>query len=390
MDIPKYKKVSVSCKNRKIYNPKKNFGAMKRVLMTSGFFRPHRGGTERYIEELSDFLSCDYAITILSTNTEGVVPQEHAGTVEVIRLPVVPLFSGTYPFILPTPSFFSLMKNVLEKRYDVVVTHTRFFQTTFLGYLISIVRGIPLLHMEHGAAHITFENKAIELVAHALDHICSFFLLRRAEKVGAVSHASSEFLRHIGARGDIECIPNFVDTRIFSGKGKSERLTVIYVGRLVERKGVSDLLAIWPDVKEKYDAQLLIIGEGEARERLESLASRDVFFLGEKDASEVARVLASSDLFVNPSLSEGLPSTVLEACACGLPVVATDVGGTGDVIGREFLVSPRDRDALLRKILLLLGDERMRREVGKRNRETVEKEFCLEVVAQEFRRFIGT
>ena len=356
--------------------------------MMAGFFRPHKGGTERFIEDISLFLSDKCEVTILTTNTENAPPQQWLGGVEVMRLPAITLFSQTYPLIVPTPSFFYLMGHIVKKKYDVIVTHTRFFQTTFLGYLLSLLLGIPLLHVEHGSSHIIYKSKGLERIAHLTDHVWGYLLLQRACKVATVSSASSEFLGHLGTKKEIEIIPNFVDTNIFYKKKRSAQLTVTYVGRIVEQKGIADILAVWGEIKKKFDARLLIVGEGEERKRLEGVAD-DVFFLGEKDTEEVAEILAMTDVFVNSSHAEGLPSSVLEACACGLPVVATDVGGTRDVIEDKFLVPPYNREMLLEKILLLLGDEEKREKAGERNKRTVCEKFSLEVVGEKFRRFIG-
>src|SRR4029079_18461408 len=91
----------------------------------------------------------------------------------------------------------------------------------------------------------------------------------------------------------------------------------------------------------------------------------NVAFLGSRD--DVADILRDSDVFVRPSLTEGMPLAVLEAMACGLPVIATSVGGTGEVIrhlDNGILVSPCDVGGLAKALIDLATDERLRERLG--------------------------
>jgi glycosyltransferase involved in cell wall biosynthesis len=129
--------------------------------------------------------------------------------------------------------------------------------------------------------------------------------------------------------------------------------------------------------------KVLIVGDGERREQLHRLAAelglRNVIFAGHQ--RDVADYLHALDVFVLPSLWEGLPVSVLEAMACSLPVVATRVSGTPEVVedgitGR--LVEPRDAAGLLSAITALVADAGLRRRMGDAGRKRVEREFSAE------------
>lgn len=134
--------------------------------------------------------------------------------------------------------------------------------------------------------------------------------------------------------------------------------TVITVARLVPWKGIDRLLQVMRDLPE---FRLLIVGDGPERNRLESLSaglSLDgrVIFTGQVSKDSVLGYLRAADVFVLNSTYEGLPHIVLEAMQAGVPVIATDVGGTGEVVfdGETGLLVPvGDRNALIQSIIRL-------------------------------------
>jgi glycosyltransferase involved in cell wall biosynthesis len=153
------------------------------------------------------------------------------------------------------------------------------------------------------------------------------------------------------------------------------------VSRLDPVKGVEVLLRAIAWVE---DAHLAIVGDGPERASLAALVddlglSDRVHWAGQR--RDAPHLLSAFDLFVQPSLHEGLPNAVLEAMAAGLPVVATAVGGTSEVVIDEvtgFLVPPRDPQALAQGMRTLLHNSALRRKMGRAGRERVERYFSLE------------
>jgi len=129
------------------------------------------------------------------------------------------------------------------------------------------------------------------------------------------------------------------------------------VGRLIDRKGYGFLLKAFAAVAKTYpNIKLVLVGDGEGRAKLEVQSSalgiqKQVSFLGQR--SDVRDILKSFNLFVLPSLQEGLPTVLLESMACGVPVIATDIPGTQELVEdgiNGWLVAPGDSDALTLKI----------------------------------------
>jgi len=154
---------------------------------------------------------------------------------------------------------------------------------------------------------------------------------------------------------------------------------------LVYAKGVQDLLCAFKSVKQHIpEVSLTIVGDGDYRLELEELAGPRVKFLGELPQEQVADVLATADIFVHPSYSEGQPSAVAEASAVGLPVIASNVGGTRELVEdgvTGYLVpSAKGLQALSSGVLAisittLLKDADKARRMGQAGREKMLRDY---------------
>ena len=117
---------------------------------------------------------------------------------------------------------------------------------------------------------------------------------------------------------------------------------------------------------------------------MRSMAGKGIQFTGQIEDS--ALYLQAADLFVSPSSTEGLSNSLLEALSSGLPVLATSVGGTKDVIQHNvngYLIPPDDLSALRIGLLTLLGDSVLRKQLGEGGRQRVLSDFSLDAVADK-------
>jgi L-malate glycosyltransferase len=160
---------------------------------------------------------------------------------------------------------------------------------------------------------------------------------------------------------------------------------VVYLGRLTSEKRVDHLIQVWTDVRTAFpQAHLLIVGTGPEEDRLRTQAASvpGVRFTGQVNDS--LSYLQTADLFVLPSATEGLSNSLLEALSTGLPVLATAVGGTPDVISNRengYLIPPDDLSALKSGLMALLADADLRARLGKNGRQRILADFSLESVA---------
>jgi glycosyltransferase involved in cell wall biosynthesis len=166
-----------------------------------------------------------------------------------------------------------------------------------------------------------------------------------------------------------------------------ESNTLLFVGRLHERKGLDLFLPIFKEILKERDAVLKIVGSGEKEKALKQQAEKldlkeHVKFLGFLPDSEMRKELSSASIFVSPSRYEGFGITLLEAMASGLPLVSTETGIAGEVVkegDNGFLVN---YDNIGEAVIRLLVDESLRKRMGTRSREMA-KSYTWEDVARK-------
>ena len=255
----------------------------------------------------------------------------------------------------------------------------------------SRLAGVPVVYTEHGR--------------HFPDPWRNRFLDRRAaritDRVVAVSRVLGDYLvAHLGVAPEkIEVVPNGIDVRQLDARlaavglpaREDDRIVFGTVGRIERVKGYDVLLAAlaqWP--ADAPRATMLIAGDGSERSTLEALARRmdlgdRVRFVGWVEEPE--RFYQLLDAFVLSSRSEGTSISLLEAMAAGRPPVATDVGGNGDVLGkdlREWLVRPGDPADLVAKMAAMARSTERRRRLGAVARARILASYDLSRTAERY------
>jgi len=209
--------------------------------------------------------------------------------------------------------------------------------------------------------------------------------IENLDAVVTVSHAIGQAADAIARpRRAITVVPNGADATVFmprDARVARERLgldpdapTISYVGKLVPRKGVDDLIEAMGILARRPEGApaLVMAGIGEMRGPAEARARElgiegRITWLGKVPHDDVGWVMSAGDVFVLPSLSEGLPTVVCEAMACGLPVVATAVDGTPEIVddpATGLLVQPKDPEGLAAALARVMGDAALRGAMG--------------------------
>jgi len=192
----------------------------------------------------------------------------------------------------------------------------------------------------------------------------------------------------------VRYIHNAVDIDRFKPGEKPPINNLLYVGRVNEKKGVEDLIYAMKSLVPKFpNVKLFIVGSdptgGAYIEQLKKLASKlgfanSVFFVGPIPNKDIPSYYQKASVFLFASHGgEGIPRSILEAMACGVPVVATKIAGTPEAVKdgeTGFLIPPRNPKLIAKKTAVILKDQDLRAKMGKNARKKIEEEFSWEKV----------
>jgi glycosyltransferase involved in cell wall biosynthesis len=344
-----------------------------RVLLVSHYYPPHVGGIENVVHQQATHLARRGAdVTVLTSG-----PRSTTTTDQGVRVVRVAAWNGAerrtgVPFPILGPG---LLVAAIRwaRRSDVVHVHDCLYMTSWAAGLAAALTRTPYLVTQH-VALVAHPSGLVRAVQRAVYRTAGRPLLRRAAKVLVVNGTVAGFVRDHGVRhGDVAHFANGVDSALFRPAGSAaeraglrrrlglpaDRVLVLFVGRLVEKKGYELLLAAADPAYE-----LVFAGDGSDPGRLGGRPG--VHHLGALRPAELADVYRACDVFALPSESEGFPLTVQEAMAGGLPVVTTDDPGYAPYgLAREHVtLLPRDAGRLREALRSLAGDAARRARSG--------------------------
>lgn len=338
--------------------------------------RGNGGGPEKTIFRSGDYFRrlgvAAEALYLLDANTPNDLLLQRA------RRAPIPVHWALERSAMDVAGAGALARLIRTGRFDILHAHD--YKANTLARLLWPAGGYRIIATAHGYNRTTRR----EACYYALEKL----LLRSVDAVICPSRQLADQLGRSGvSRSRLHVIPNAIaveDWPFRPRRHRADGLRVLYVGRLSPEKNVPALLEACADLRRRGRALTLeIAGEGPHREGLirqaEELGLTEaVTFLGLRD--DVSELMARCDVFVNPSLTEGMPNTVLEALANGLPVIATDVGATAELVLHEqtgLLIPPGDVPALAEAIARLDDAPDLGQCLAVRGRHHVEDRFSL-------------
>jgi glycosyltransferase involved in cell wall biosynthesis len=227
-------------------------------------------------------------------------------------------------------------------------------------------------------------------------------LRRKVMRESVASVANSFGLKQLSEKTDpinIKVIPNGIDSTFFSPLPKdtvraSGPFKILFAGRFQEQKNIPALLyaARHLIIILRRNIELHLIGDGPQKNKLIKAAeasgiAHSLRWHGWLDKSRLRDIYRSSDCFVNPSFYEGMPNTVLEAMACGLPVIASNVIGNQELVIHEktgYLFPVREETLLAESLRMLVDDRTLAAEYGQNGRKRAVECFSWERTAQGY------
>lgn len=352
---------------------------MRILRVVHRLYPPKVGGLSYYVHALSVAQArAGHQVTVLTTR-EGEYPaHEFRDGYEIYRDRAL-----AWPWENPiTVGVLGRLLSRGDETFDILDAHSHLMFTTNLAALRRHLSNNPLIITNHG--YRVSRGASLDFAQNI--YLSSFgrWNMRSADYVVSLTESERRKTLAAGVPADkTTAIPNGVDTELFHPQ-PTEPIphSVIWTGRYVREKGLTYLLEAARIVTARFpDARFLLVGYGE---ELPSLLAHicqlklesNVTLLGRKSPDEIATLLNRSTLFVLPSLSEGFPSSVLEAMSCGKPVLVASGIGLEEVVGDAGLyVPPGNPRKLAGSIEAILADEELSRRLGRQGRKRVVERY---------------
>ena len=351
-------------------------------------FPPQKGGIQSVLYELSKLFS----LTVITLKSPGWREFDVVSQIRTIRIPKVSFLPKRFHI----PLF--LLYSLFHRSKLTIAGH---ILTAPCAWFLRKFYGIPYIVYTH----------ATEIMDRRYTKFFSF-LLRHASGIIGPSEFTCKYIENtLGVnRERIFKVYPPVDVHRFHPGIKGKRIRERYgignkkilttVGRMDARqrhKGQDIVISLMPEILRKYpDTVYLIVGDGDDRKRLEQLAQKEgveknVIFTGKLPDEDIPEVFGATDIYIMLSrevrrgktmVVEGFGIVYGEASASGKPIIGSRKGGAREPVvhGKTgLLVNPEDKEEVLSAIFTLLGDEKLRKKMGREGRKRAEREFSREV-----------
>ncbi len=344
-------------------------------------------------------------VHVITGQLKGAHKTETVRRIKVHRIPAqVVKIAGLYPPpLVVCPDFLKYLRAIDEKeKFDLFHLHGRWFPDFTLVRKHCEETNKPLVLTVHNARPNGI-SPAYTLFGSAYELAIGKAVLKSADELIAVSKwTRDDVAKYKIPKNRFTVIYNAINANEFSTKHsfnvkkklgmKPGDPLLVWVGRVIEQKGLKYLLQSLPAVLKTFPtAKLLIIGTGTSVKKLQKQAKKlgisnaIVFYGAENNRKKLNKLLNGCDLFVFPSIWEPFGLVIIEAMASGLPVVATRTGGIPEIVNSKngWLIPSRNSKALAIAIAAALKRKDLLRKIGLNGRKIVEKKFNWRKAAQE-------
>ncbi|MBA7666919.1 2-deoxystreptamine glucosyltransferase [subsurface metagenome] len=297
--------------------------------------------------------------------------------------------------------FLKIFRNL--ENFDLIHVHNEHSFFSFMSIIYNLVYKKPTVLTCHG--QLRFGSSAEDVFEGIYTRSIGRSIFSIVDKIVTLSKADKDYLASFGAsKNKIEVLPNAIDIDYLNGEVNKEapkkdklkekfshKKIMLFVGRIIKRKGIHYLIKSIPDViKAHKDILYVLIGNGEYKGQAEELTKNlnlgdYVLFLGSLPQEMVFKYYQAADAFVLPSISEGCPTTLLEAMYFGLPVIATNIPGVYEHFKEvAILVSPGDENELASAIIRLFEDEQLSQRLSREGKKLVETKYTWDRLAKRY------
>jgi glycosyltransferase involved in cell wall biosynthesis len=284
---------------------------------------------------------------------------------------------------------------LIMRRVDLVHIHAAMRGSFWRkGLFASLARlfGVPVILHLHGSEFKGFYASQSAALQRAIRRH-----LEKATRVLVLSESWERYITEIAPAARIIVVPNYVTVPPLLDERGRDTSRLLFLGLVGQRKGVFDLIPAFAEVHARHPRAHLVLGGNGEVERARALVAEQglqkaVTLAGWIDGDRKAALLRSAGIYVLPSYNEGLPMSVLEAMAWGLPVVTTRVGGIPELVtdGVDgLLIDAGDKAGLAAALSSLLTDERLRTRIAAAGRARIQAQYSDIVILPLLSRIYG-
>jgi len=354
------------------------------LLLINNEFPPIGGGgstvTKYAIEHLTRM---GHHVTLITSSYKGQPKREVIDGAEVIRVPAIRRFKDySAPWELVIFGMSALVYSLIyTTRHKVDFVQAYFaVPAGWVAWVLNMVRGIPY-GVYFGGSDIPGANPSRYKNIYPFITPLLKAIWRRAEFRTVCSDELARLGSEVDPTAEFLVVPNGVETGRFKpiNRAANPQVRILFIGRLIPRKGFQRVVQALPRVRElsRTPFEIEVVGTGASRMELDGIAvklgvSDLIRYVGTVPYGTLEKSYQYADIFILTSLSEGMPSVILEAMGCGLPIIASDVGGNNELVHEGengYLIQGDDVEKLAQDMARLIDDADLRRRMGKRSRE---------------------
>ncbi len=355
-----------------------------KLLLINNEFPPIGGGGSTVTKYALEYLvKAGHEVTLITSRYKDLPHREQIAGATVIRVPAIRRYKDyaamwelvTFGISALIYSFFYTLRH----RVDFIQAYFA-VPAGWVAWMLSFFRRIPYA-VYFGGSDIPNANPSRFKNVYPLITPLLRAIWRRAKFRTVCSEDLVRLAHEADADSEFLCIPNGVDTKRFAPiqRPANAKVKILFIGRLIPRKGFQRVVQSLPRVRELTGVpfEVEVVGTGAAQTELNTLASELgvsdlIHYVGTVPYDKLEQSYQYADIFVLTSLSEGMPSVILEAMGCGLPIIASDVGGNNEIVKEGengFLISGDDIENLANRLAQLINEPALREAQGQRSRE---------------------
>jgi len=332
------------------------------IAILSLVFSEYDGISKVIKQHIKELMDEGYNVTVFTFESD--IASEYK--VKIIWCPIIPLLRRVYHlfFFLDIVNFIICLFNL--RGYNIIISHVA--SMNWLAYFAKKLYGASFVYYNHETIIDPNIYQSLIKKIYVKLYRIHYYSIKKADLVISISRYSQRLLKK-ELDVDSVVIYNKIDINRFYRELDSLYIrkkynlgtspVILFVGRLSPHKGVHLLIEVFKLVKQRIpDAKLLIVGKPDFNdyyEYLKKISDNSVIFAGYVPDKELPYYYAACDIYATCSLQEGFNLPLIEAQACGKPVVAFDIGPHREVVGYGYVVDVMDLEKFSNKIVELLN-----------------------------------